>query len=182
MSFDQCMQILTVVGSWLAAAGTIFAVVVALKLARRSEIVQLKASVGCSLLFAGDGSQPTRYLMISVTNTGERAVTINSTGWCIGRGKSKRFCIHKPSQSSPWQFGAKIEHGETANFMTDLEESPDLIRKFATDFVKDGSDKSLKTLRAQIHTSVGHTENIVPDQPLLKELRDSLMGDGAGNP
>ena len=177
-SFDQWIKVLTAAGSWLAAVGTIVAVVVALLLARRSEKVQLKTSAGCRLVITSDGSQPTRCLLISVTNVGQRTVTITSTGWCIGRWKSKRFCIHSPSTKSQWKFGAKIEYGETAQFMTDFEESPNWMSTFAKDFVKDGSDKSLKTLRAQIHTSVGHIENVVPDKALLAELKQLLDGDG----
>ena len=157
-SFDQWVKVLTAAGGWMAAVGTIAAVSVALLLARRSEKVRLKTSVDCRLVIAGDGSQPTRCLMMSVTNVGQRPVTIMSTGWRIGRWKSKRFCIHLPSTTSPSKFGAKIEHGETAHFMTDFEESPNWMSKFAGDFVK---DSSLKTLRTQIHTSVGHTKDIL---------------------
>ena len=180
-SFDQWVTVLTAAGTWAAAIGTIAAVSVALLLALRSEKVRLKASVGCKLVIAGDGSQPTRCLLTRVTNVGERPVTILSTGWRIGRWKSERFCIHSPSTTSQWKFGAKIEHGETAQFMTDFEESPNWMSEFASGFVKDGSNKSLKTLRAQIHTSVGHTLDVRPERAFLKELKELLAGDGSGD-
>ncbi len=178
MSFDQWIQIAVAAGSWLAAVGTIVAACVALYLARRSERVRLKAHVKF-WRWVGDGIQPEKVLMISVTNEGGRAVTINDAGWRIGRGKRKKSCILNLSPSSQHQFGKKLEYGETGKFIleeSNVEEwSGRTIKGLAQYLVEEGfSDKSLKTLRAQIHTSVGHTEDVVPDEVVLQKLKEEI--------
>ena len=54
-------------------------------------------------------------------------------------------------------------------FVVNLTESPNWIEKFANEVV---SGHDIHTLRAQIHTSVRHTETVKPD----KELLDALSG------
>lgn len=54
-------------------------------------------------------------------------------------------------------------------FEVNFTESPNWIEEFANEVV---SGHDIHTLRAQVHTSVGHTENVKPD----KELLDALSG------
>lgn len=164
-------------GSWLAAIGTISAVVVALLLARRADSIKLSVAAGLRVIVGGGINHPKECLVISVTNLGERPVIIQSTGWRIGRGRNKRQAIYFPSKSSPSQFGKVIEHGQHAQFVTDFLESPNWMRDFADKMVQDGSEKWLKTLRALVVTSVGHTEIVKPEQPFLDEIQQILKGD-----
>ena len=182
-TFDQWVAVVGPAGSWIAAFGTIAAAGVALFLARRSEKVRLEVWAGTRVIIGGalvGGAPPTpiNCLAISVTNLGARPVTVHSTGWCIGKGKSRRRAIYFPSRSSPNQFGKAIDHGQTAQFVIDFEESPGWMRDFATEMVQDGSTRFLKTLRAQVHTSVGHTETVKPDKSFLDEIQEILAGDG----
>lgn len=48
---------------------------------------------------------------------------------------------------------------------------PNWATEFAQGFVRDCSDKSLKTLRAQVHTSVGQTVEVKPETPLLELIK-----------
>lgn len=167
----------------MAAIGTVGVAGVALYLARRSERVRLEVWAGTRVIVGGAlvGGAPTtpiNCLAISVTNLGARPVTIQSTGWRIGRGKSRRQAIYLPSNSSH-QFGKMIEHGENAQFMTNFVESPDWMRDFAEKMVQDGSTKRLKTLRAFVVTSVGHIEIVKPEQPFLDEIKQILDGERA---
>ena len=171
MTFDQKMQLWALVGTWFAGFATIFVAVVALFLARRSEKVRLKAHVGLQLLIS-PGISAEECLYFSVTNLGERSVTIDSIGWCIGKRKSRRFAIQILSSISPHQYPKKIEHGEKAQFIIDFTESPNWMKDFVTQFIRDVSDKSLNTLRAQIHTSLGHSIDVVPEQSLLEKLKN----------
>ena len=60
-------------------------------------------------------------------------------------------------------------------FMVSFAEYPDWINDFRTNL--DGvSEKSLKSIRAEIYTSVGHTELVVPEKPFLDRLKDSIYG------
>ena len=51
-----------------------------------------------------------------------------------------------------------------------LDSFPD-AEEFATGFVRDLSDRNLKTLVAQIHTSVGQTVEVKPENGLLEALK-----------
>lgn len=93
MTLDQKIQIWVAVGTWVAGLATLAAVIVALRLAKKVEKVKLKVRVGLRELFMGDGSPAQKHLAISVTNLGERAVTINSVGWAVGKGKHREFAM-----------------------------------------------------------------------------------------
>ena len=171
MTYDQKIQLWALIGTWFSGFATIFVAVVALHLARRSEKMHLKAYVGLrSLIHVG--SPATECLYIGATNLGERPVTIDSVGWSIGKRKNRRFAIQTLSPLSTHQYPKKIEHGERAQFFIYFTESPNWMRDFVAEFVQDVSDKSINTLRAQIHTSVGHSIDVVPEQSLLEKLKN----------
>ena len=177
MTFEQKMQLWALVGTWFAGLATVFVAVVALFLARRSEKVRLKAHVDLRLAIT-PGINTEECLQFRVTNLGERPVTIDSIGWRIGKSKNKRFALQALSPRSPHQYPKKVGHGETAQFIVYFSESPNWMRDFIADFVHDVSEKSINTLRAQIHTSVGHSIDVVPEQSLLERLRNV---ESAGN-
>ena len=54
--------------------------------------------------------------------------------------------------------------------MVSLTETPNWVSDFKK-FLDDISDQSLKTLRAQVFTSVGQTFEIKPESPLIDRLR-----------
>ena len=120
------------------------------------------------------GARQEELVMVSTTNVGERPVIINSIGWSIGKGKRKRQSIQMFSGTLGDSIPKKIEHGETASFMISLSESPDWYKYFAKFFVDEGYTYKVKTLRAQIHTSVGHTENVLPEKNLLDKLEATI--------
>jgi hypothetical protein len=171
MTLDQKIQIWVAIGTWVAGLGTLAAVIVALYLSRRVEKVRLKVHVGLRLVVLGDGSPFQRHLGIGVTNLGERPVTINTVGWAVGKGKQRRFAVQPVYGPYTNQYPIELAHGKSANFMVSFLVVPEWLKEFATGFVKDLSDKSLKTLVAQIFTSVGQTVEVHPEKELLEELR-----------
>ena len=176
MNFTEEMTAIQVdwatVGTWVGAFSTAAAVIVALWSARRTERVKLVTSAGFWIAFNGDGTPPERYFVLKATNAGERPVHILSTGWCIGKRKSKKRYFTDKRSMTP----AKIEYGETAQLKVNLEKSPEWMRQFAKQVVQDGSNKALKTLRAQIHTSVLHTENVVLRQSIPGGTEEGVIG------
>ena len=178
MTFDQMIQVWVAIGTWVAGLGTIAAVIVALYLARRSEKVRLQVHVGLRQVILGDGSAFQRHVAISVTNRGERPVTINSVGWAVGKRKQRRVAIQPVSGPHTSQYPIELAHGKGANFMVSFVETPNWPREFATGFVEDLSDKSLKTLLAQVHTSVGQTVEVHPENDLLEELKKAASLNG----
>jgi hypothetical protein len=173
MTLDQKIQIWVAVGTWVAGLATLAAVVVALYLARRTEKVRFKVHAGLRLVVIGDGSPFQEHLSISVTNLGERPVTINSVGWAIGRGRQRRYCIQPVSGPFTTQYPVELAHGKNANFMVSFLATPNWLHEFATGFVKDLSDRSLKTLVAQVHTAVGQTVEVRPESDLLQRLKEA---------
>jgi len=171
MTLDQKIQVWMVIGTWLAGFATLGAVIVALYLARRAEKVRLKVQAGLRIIVPGYDSQSQEHLDISVTNLGERPVTINSVGWAVGRRKHRRFCIQTVSGPYTKQYPIELAHGKSADFMVSFRATPSWPKDFATDFIKDLSDKSLKTLVALVQTSVGQTVKVRPEKELLERLK-----------
>lgn len=115
------------------------------------------------MTFGGDSPQE-ELVTIVTTNVGERPATIDVIGWCIGKGKRKKQFIQMISNALSDQLPKKIVHGETASFRIFLSDSPDWFEKLAENFVDESYTHKIETLRAQIHTSVGHTEDVAPEK------------------
>jgi hypothetical protein len=171
MTLDQQLQLWNVIGTWLASIGTIAAVIVALYLARRVEKVRLKVYVGLVDVLMGDGSPIQPHLGFKVTNLGERPVTINSIGWAIGKGKKRRVAVQTVSGPFTHAYPAELSHGKSADFMVSFVQTKNWGKDFATGFVKDPSDKNLKTLVGLVQTSVGQTIEVRPDKRVLELLK-----------
>lgn len=65
----------------------------------------------------------------------------------------------------------ELTYGKEANFMVSFLVIPTWLKDFATGFVRDLSDRHLKSLVAQIHTSVGQTVEVKPENGLLEALK-----------
>ena len=66
MTLVQKIQIWNAIGAWFAGIATFFAVLVSLYLARKSERLNLKASVGIRLIFEGDGSPAEENVLLTI--------------------------------------------------------------------------------------------------------------------
>jgi hypothetical protein len=171
MTVDQEIQIWVAVGTWLSSIGTIAAVIAALYLAKRVEKVRLTVHVGLMEVVIGDGSPFQGHVGINVTNLGERPVTVNTVGWAIGKGKKRRFALQPLNSPHSAQYPIELAHGKGASFLVSLDLLPSWKKDFATGFIRDLSDKSLRTLVAQVHTSVGTTVEARPRKDLLDALK-----------
>lgn len=171
MTLDQQIQIWNAVGTWVAGSATFSAVLVSLHLARISERVRLKVFAGLRLVIRGDGTPLEEHLNIGVTNLGDRAVTVHTVGWAVGKRKQRRHCIQ--TVSGPWtaQYPIELQHGKAVSFMVSFSHTPTWLTEFANDFLKSISDKEMDTLVVQIHTSVGQTIEVKPEKDLLERLR-----------
>jgi len=74
------------------------------------------------------------------------------------------------------QFPVELAHGKNADFMVSFLATPNWLQEFSTRFIQDLSDRSMKTLVAQIHTSIGETIEVRPEKDLIRRLRESAMG------
>lgn len=173
MTFDQKIQIWNTVGTWLAGMATFAAVVVSLYLSRKRDRVNLKVHAGLRLHIVGDGSPAKRIIVISVTNRGERPVIVNTVGWRIGRGKNARFCIQTVGRGSPDDYPKELAHGKSATFSIDNPEAwaSDILEKF----LQPATAKHMRTLKAQVNTSVGETVESTSEESLQRFLVERAL-------
>ena len=170
LTFDQKIQVAHLVGVWIAGIATVFVACVSLFLARKVRKVSLKTDVGIVMLI-GNGYPKQEVLSISVTNIGECPVTVNSVGWTIGKRKNRRCAMQNLTHPNSDMYPIEINHGKTANFL--VATNDDWKKDFVKYFVKDVSNGSLATLRANIYTSVGYSKDVVPNDDLLRKLKDT---------
>ena len=173
MTLDQNLQLWNVIGTWVAGLGTLAAVIVSLHLARKGDRIRLRTSVGIRLIIAGDGTPAEENVGFTIVNIGDRTVTVNSVGWRVGKGKTARHCIQPLYGVYTPQYPRQLLHGEQVTFLVSLLALPAWPKDFATGFIQDISLKNLSTLRAQIHTSVGETIEVKPEESLFERLRES---------
>lgn len=171
---DQDIEIWGTVGTWLAGLGTFSAVVVSLYLASRNERVRLKALAGLRQVFSGDGSPSEENLIFAVTNLAERPVVIDGIGWRIGRGKNMRNALQTVAATWTNHYPIELAHAKRAEFAVSFSVNPTWLEEFAHGFVQDISRRNLKTLRAQIYTSVGQTVEIKPEPYLIERLKEAM--------
>lgn len=172
MTLDEQIQIWGAIGTWLAGAGTLAAVIVALYLSRKADRIRIKVIAGLRLL-VGDGSPNEKMVSIGVTNLGDRPVTINSIGWAIGKGKEKRVCIQPVSGVYTARYPITLAYGNNANFMQPINQTTNWIIEFANGFIKSSDDRYLKALVVQVHTSVGITIEAKPELELIESLKQA---------
>lgn len=173
MTLDQKIQVWNVIGTWVAGMGTLAAVVVSLRLAGRAERLRLRASVGLRIIIAGDGTPSEEQVAFTVVNLGDRAVTVNSIGWRIGKKGLARHCMQPLYGVYTHQYPKQLAHGEQATFLVSLLALPGWPKDFATGFVRDLTAKNLDTLRGLIHTSIGEVVEVEPEKELLERLRET---------
>lgn len=165
LTFDQWVQVANAAGGWLAAAGTIAAVGVALYLARRGEKVRLKVKAIRAKSFEGMGGNVSDCFFLSATNVGPRTVTLKGWAWCVGQGESQ-LSLWSKHHMQP----RMIAYGETATFDVDLQDL-DYWKQIADGLVNHCKAKSLKKVRVEVYTTTGSTARVVPDQHVLDFLR-----------
>ena len=170
MTFEQKVQLWMLVGTWVAGLATLAAVMTSLYFARSAAKVRLRISVGIRVVISGDGSPGKDHLCFDVTNVGERPVIITTVGWVVGKRKKRKYCIQPLFDPllSP-QCPIELTHGKNAMLMVSLAGPPDWVRGFKK--FLDTAGQSLKTLRAQVFTSVGQTFEIKPEGSLIDLLR-----------
>lgn len=181
MTIDQHIQLWNAIGTWVAGLATFGAVLVSLHLARQRDAVKLRVYAGRRLVFMGDGTPALRYVAISATNLGERPVTILTAGWRVGRRKKARYCVQTVGERFTDRYPIELAHGKSATFMFE-ETADEWAREIMNGFIKDPSDRNLKTFTAYVSTSVGSTTWCKPEPDLLAYVREHYDEKRAATP
>ena len=172
MSFDQQIQVVIAVGTCLASVATFCAVVVALYLARRDESVRLNVRVDIMSRMKASSAVQHGCLLIRVTNLSMRPVMIVLIGWCIGKGKKKKYGVQVFGNPESTEIPARLEYGQTAQFTLSPAETVNWMKVMAGHILKDQSENSLKTLRVIIGTSTGKKDyEVVPGESVIEKCR-----------
>lgn len=181
LSIPDKINIFNAVGAWVAAIGTISAVIVALILARRDSKIKLKILAGHRLIItAGSDSMPD-YCQIKVVNVGFRKATITGVGWNIGIFGNGPFKRKKAIQLFDTVYSCPIPvtlaDGDEASWMLPFQsggEHVDWLEHFAGGFIGTKYPRILAhTLRVEISTSVGASFSCRVE----KELRNRLIAE-----
>lgn len=179
VTIDQWIQIANAAGAWVAGIGTLAAVIVSLRLARRASNVRIEAKAHLIFIMnPGSSGQDDECIGFEVVNLGDRAVIIESVGWTIGKRSwpfGKRKTTTTVMQRVDPKLGAelpkRLEHGERAEFTYSLRED------WAASFVRTmlpASASSLHHLRGQVTTAAGDVIEIKPGHDIGKRLQEAL--------
>lgn len=162
-------------GAWIAAIGTISAVIVALYLARLDRIIRVRLSAGHRLV--GTGSDMSKYqdhCSIKAVNMGSRKVTITGVGWRVGFFKKRIYEQILSMPPYPSTMPITLADGEEATWFlpfNSMDEHPNWIDTFPQEVLGKYPYWTSKSLRIFVYKSVG--------KPIIahieKPLRDRLV-------
>jgi hypothetical protein len=166
--FDkETWEFINTFAPWLSAIVTIFAVVVSLCLARRSESIKLNITAGHRLMATPGIKGPyPEYLAISIVNTGHRDVQITNIGWKVGFFKKQMQhaiqLIDPDGMSSP--LPVWLRYGEQANYYIPLGIKREWLEDFTRDFYNHHPQSRVKHTKIIVSTSLGKTlESTIED-------------------
>lgn len=162
--------------NWLAATGTIAAVIVSLKLARRASEQKARVSVGHRIMLTpGQNGPIPEFVIFCITNLGERPMRITHIGWKLRASLFKRkqaVQMYDAAISSP--LPVELAHGQEASWLVpfnDREQPWD--NYFAKGMMMPHYRIAARTLRASFHTSLGSEFLAAPEASLLEKLLTS---------
>lgn len=175
LSIADKINLFNALGAWVAAIGTISAVIVALYLARRDKMIRVRLSAGHRL--TGHGYDIRTYsdcCSIRVVNLSSRKVTITGIGWRTGFFKKKIFeqVLSTPSYPSPLPI--TLADGDEATWhipFVSTDQFPNWIDTFPRNVLGENPHYVSKSLKVFVYTSIG--------KPIIasveKPLRDKLI-------
>ena len=120
----QEWEIVNGFANWLAALGTIAAVVVALWLAYRQDKPRLILQADISLVWVEKGTEKNReYLSVRAINVGDKPVTITRLSIRFGLFRKLWVAMPIPDQAVSSPFPTEITYGQEAEWLIPLEKN-----------------------------------------------------------
>ena len=170
---------------WLAATGTISAVVVSLYLARTDRRLRLDVSAGLRLMISqGDEPPFPEYLSIRVVNVGRRDAQITAIGWKAGifsRQQAIQTTNPEDRLSSP--LPVRLRDGEEANYLIPLSEEADWLNSFAAKMIGHSwISVRVYFVKLQIFTSAGNKFQSRIEKGLRERLIQAITGKKPSKP
>ena len=163
-------QFWTLIATWLAAIGTVSAVIVSLYVLISNRKISISIT---SDIYQFEGGK--ECLIIKVTNTGLRSVVINNCHciyFQIGRFKSKKFIAigtNYIDQRNSSSFPCQLTEGEVLNLVISLEnEDGNWLQNFKSEYLK---GVPLSTLKVVVCPNVSKSIKTAVGNSIIKKLR-----------
>lgn len=167
------LNILNVIGTWIAAIGTVGAVITSLWLASSNNKVKLRISANSSFLVIPGASGHKEVCLINIANIGTRPIKINNIGWYIGKGKKKIQLIQNTNGSTTGTIPKTLmEHEDISIDIAFINNNVNWIE----DMAKLASKHDINTLQIVATTNIGITFREKADSSLINSIKEKQKG------
>jgi len=149
-------QFINSFSNWIAAIGTVAAVITSLYLARASQKLRLRVYAGHRIIVGGKRKESyPEFLAIGAINKGSRIATIDNVGWRVGFFRKRHMIqiVTGGSMSSP--LPVTLGDGGTAQWLVPLDLEDNWVERFSRDFLLPHWRLTLLTVRLRVFTTVG---------------------------
>ena len=171
---DQWINIIIAIGTFVSGAGTLAAVIVALRIARRPGPIELEVSISASDRTSQEGG-PLINLYIYITNIGVNTAVLRYMTWLIGRRPRKSYIPFLP-----WDEPEQLPYGKSCTVNTTIgQKSPPNFKEVLA--YRHLKGKKLSTLRLRITTVSGQNVIVTPSQDVLSKLENAMAKNGMSN-
>jgi hypothetical protein len=164
------LEVLDVIGTWIAAIGTVGAVITSLWLSYNSNKIKLQIMASSRIII--DSLEVDRPVIcnINIVNIGNKAATVNLIGWEIKRGKIKRSFYQSANGTIGDKTPITLLEGNEANIIIEFNGKNPWITQMA----KHTQGFRAEDLKVVVGTSTStFTKNI--DDSLVKEIKKERL-------
>ena len=139
------------IGTWVAALGTIFAAVTAIIISMKSSILKLIVRSNIAYLPLDTFNSEKKYIQVEAVNNCDRTITVENIYFRLPNKSS----IILPFLQNPYssKLPHRLEHSDKANWFCSLS----VVREYLKDYSLklDDNDKNFKKWRIEVHISNG---------------------------
>ena len=161
------LQVYDVIGTWIAAIGTVGAVITSLWLSFNSNKVKLKIDTSASILIHPSIQERGMHCIITISNIGTRPVTIKGIGWEIQRGNEKKNFIQMTWTTTKGNLPLFLQEGEVTDVIIPNQNEDGF---WFTQMAKETKGFLVQDLKVVISTS-SNSFKVKIDDSLAKEIQ-----------
>ncbi len=173
MPDQDTWQFINSFAPWLAAIGTVAAVITSLYIALRQERIKIKVRATLQILLVqGEGpGHGAEYIGFDVTNLGGRTATVTHLFWRTGIFKKRQYVWIPPENPFSGQIPAKLEDGDRVSFMLEVDTFDSYAKEHMKEALSGWGSLKPRFVRAGVLTSTGGRF----ESRVGKDLRDHLL-------
>jgi hypothetical protein len=166
------LNILNVIGTWIAAIGTVGAVITSLWLASSNNKVKLKISANSSFLII-PGIPHKEVCRINIANIGIRPIKINNIGWHIGKGKKKIQLLQKTNGSTIDTIPKTLmEHEDISIDIDFISENVNKNVNWIENMARLAMKHNINTLQIIVTTNIGEIFKAKVNKSLINSINE----------